>query len=115
EIYAIRAESNPECTAWTFGPFQCSSGFSKERGSFAEFYGWYGPLVVIQRFIEPLWGGIVLPQDITHATIRRAFLKDFKVENILEMLTALECNYSKLGSWSGSNLCELMAKAMNII
>jgi len=115
EIYAIRAESNPERTAWTFGSYENSSGFSRKRGLFAEFYGWHDSLVVIQRFVEPLWIGIVLPKDSTHATIRRAFLKDFGVEDILEMLTALECNYSKLGSWSGPDSCELMAKAMKII
>jgi len=115
EIYAIRAESNPERTAWTFGSYENSSGFSRERDLYAEFYGWHDSSVVIQRFVEPLWIGIVLPQDSTHATIRRAFLKDFGVEDILEMLTVLKCNYSKLGSWSGPDSCELMAKAMNII
>jgi hypothetical protein len=83
-LAALRTHSAPELGPWVFGSFLHAIGYGN-RGRYAEFHGWSGPLAVFSRFGPRPWVGLVLPENKVKAVIRRAFLKETSVEELVQL------------------------------
>jgi len=82
---------------------------------FAEFRGWVDPLIVFSRFPPRPWVGLVLPEGESKAVIRRAFLEETTLEELIQLLSLAEQKYGRPSTGISLNICELAAREFGLL
>ena len=108
---AIRFQSDPSAAPYIFGIVP-GGMFGSDKGVRAEFYGWDEPVVVLWRFGNRPWVGVVTPDDNINATVRRSFLDETSPEIMIKILSALERNYGRTSGMADPKSSEVFGRAM---
>jgi hypothetical protein len=108
---AIRQQSDPSCGAWVFGIFLGGQGYGTD-GRHATFGGWCDPLAVFMRSGAQPWVGIVLPNSETLATVRRTFMNDVAIDELLRILSLVEQKFGHAFSFTDHESCNVMAREL---
>lgn len=106
-IQSVTHSSDPYHGPCIFGFFQ-HSHWAGSAGMGYSFRGWGEPCAVLVTF-EPLpWIGIILPTlgNEAHAVVRRLYLRDTRVETLLDALRLLREKFPHAGceSYAGSRI-----------
>lgn len=70
--------------------------------------------MIFARFELHPWIGLVLPEDDVGATIRRTFLKDVTLEELVECLALSEEQFGRHITYTGEEQCQLLAGALGL-
>ena len=109
----IRNQSDPSLAPWIFGIVLGGHGFGK-NGPYATFGGWSDSLTVFSRFPPRPWVGIVLPESEARAIVRRTFLDEVTVDQLIQLLAITEQTYGHAMSCQGPEICKLKSKILGL-
>ena len=93
--------SNPAQASIIFGEFKHRYSYNgPTKYPTYEFHGWESEAFIIALYEIDPWIGVLVPESINKASIRRAFLKTTKVEVLTQILNIL---YASRGYYSDSS------------
>lgn len=112
-IIGLTAYDAPYCAPWLYGSMLYSLRVGKQ-GNGADFMGWSGPTLFMQRFSRRPWIGLTIPTTSEAATIRRAFLSDMTTDNLLDITRIAEQRFGHPVSFDNPILIKLLSENMGI-
>ena len=76
---------------------------------------WSGPLVIFHRFSATPWLGILIPESLFNAVVRRAFIREIEITELLQILSLAEQRFGPLSSYSDAKSCKVQLASLGLM